>query len=166
MVHRRSTQGFTLVEILIVVVILGILAAIVIPQFTQASESARASNLKSQLQTLRSQIELYQVQHNGDYPDLNTDWTPMTETSDASGNTDADGPYGPYLQQPLSNPFFDGDAATAVDENMDSASDVAGWSYNSDNGNVKANIPDDVNAEELGLDNDEDFSTGDNDSDP
>jgi prepilin-type N-terminal cleavage/methylation domain-containing protein len=56
-------QAFTLIEILIVVVILGILAAIVIPQFTDASQEAAASNLRSQLQTIRSQIELYNVQN-------------------------------------------------------------------------------------------------------
>ncbi|MCC7406490.1 MAG: prepilin-type N-terminal cleavage/methylation domain-containing protein, partial [Phycisphaeraceae bacterium] len=43
MIRRKS--GFTLIEILIVVVILGILAAIVIPQFTNASETAKGSNL-------------------------------------------------------------------------------------------------------------------------
>jgi prepilin-type N-terminal cleavage/methylation domain-containing protein len=58
-------HGFTLIEILIVVVILGILAAIVIPQFTDASQEAAASNLRSQLQTIRSQIELYNVQNPG-----------------------------------------------------------------------------------------------------
>ncbi len=64
--RTRSTkrmQGFTLIEILIVVVILGILAAIVIPQFTDASMEAARSNLQSQLQTVRSQIELYNVQN-------------------------------------------------------------------------------------------------------
>jgi len=59
----RVRQGFTLIEILIVVVILGILAAIVIPQFTDASQEAASSNLRSQLQTIRSQIELYNVQN-------------------------------------------------------------------------------------------------------
>ena len=52
----RNRKGFTLVEILIVVIILGILAAIVIPQFTSASSDARQSSLTSQLQTLRSQV--------------------------------------------------------------------------------------------------------------
>ncbi len=62
-ISRRARHGFTLIEILIVVVILGILAAIVIPQFTDAAAEASRSNLQSQLQTLRSQIELYNVQN-------------------------------------------------------------------------------------------------------
>src|SRR5690606_10887309 len=70
MQRNRRANAFTLVEILIVVVILGILAAIVIPQFTKASESAVRSTLKSQLQTIVSQIELYRVRNRGVYPDL------------------------------------------------------------------------------------------------
>lgn len=64
--HR--VRGFTLVEILIVVVILGILAAIVVPQFTSASQDAIKGALASQLQTINSQIELYRVQHSGNLP--------------------------------------------------------------------------------------------------
>ncbi len=61
--RKRMRRAFTLIEILIVVVILGILAAIVIPQFTDASQEAMESSLLSQLQTIRSQIELYNVQN-------------------------------------------------------------------------------------------------------
>src|SRR5215475_4226324 len=60
---KSRPHGFTLVEILIVVIILGILAAIVIPQFTNASNDARNNSVASTLQTLRGQIELYKIQH-------------------------------------------------------------------------------------------------------
>ena len=59
---KAKKSGFTLIEILIVVVILGILAAIVIPQFTDASDSARLNSSKTNLSALRSQIELYKHQ--------------------------------------------------------------------------------------------------------
>jgi len=123
---QRATRntGFTLVEILIVVVILGILAAIVIPQFTNASEDAKASSLFTQLQTIRSQLELYQVQHNGNYPAVPANdatnggftWTPMTAA--ASG-------LGPYLQQAPKNPF-----------GSDPDDWATHWGYNPDTGEL------------------------------
>lgn len=64
----RYNKGFTLVEILIVVVILGILAAIVVPQFTSASSEAVKGALQSQIQTITSQVELYRVNNNGEFP--------------------------------------------------------------------------------------------------
>ena len=69
--HARKNpvkRGFTLIEILIVVVILGILAAIIVPQFTNAAQEAGASSARSQLQSIRSQIELHRVQNNGAAP--------------------------------------------------------------------------------------------------
>ena len=61
-------KGFTLIEILIVVIILGILAAIVIPQFTNASKEAKLSSLVTMVQSLRSQIALFKLQHNDMLP--------------------------------------------------------------------------------------------------
>src|SRR5256885_2357429 len=90
-VRRTRKGGFTLVEILIVVIILGILAAIVIPQFTSASQDARKNSLVSQLQTLRSQLELYKLQHLDQLPSTLIGaapaWTQMTVKSDATGAT-------------------------------------------------------------------------------
>lgn len=109
-IRRNTNKGFTLVEILIVVIILGILAAIVIPQFTNASTDARKNSLSSQLQTMRSQFELYKLQHNDKLPTafatasgVVTDWTGMTGQTDVAGAVGTD--FGPYLQQTPSNPL-------------------------------------------------------------
>ena len=108
---KTRKTGFTLVEILIVVIILGILAAIVIPQFTEASNDARESSLVSNLQTLRSQCELYKVQHLDRYPwyddqggldfaGMNLRLTTKTDNTGAAGND-----FGPYMQDVPGNPF-------------------------------------------------------------
>jgi general secretion pathway protein G len=150
---RKRSQGFTLVEILIVVVILGILAAIVIPQFTSASEAAKGSSLISQLQTIRSQLELYQVQHNGQYPNLLTSWNQLTGTTDAAGDV-AGSDFGPYLQQPPRNPFFSGAAATQVTDTSGGEQYAAtGWAYNPTTGTMKAMVPNTVDANKIGLTN-------------
>jgi general secretion pathway protein G len=109
MYMTRKNKGFTLVEILIVVIILGILAAIVIPQFTEASNDARQSSLSSDLQTVRSQIELYKVQHLDTVPDATVGEgtlfvQKMTSQTDYLGAVGA-GTLGPYLQKFPTNPF-------------------------------------------------------------
>ena len=60
-------QGFTLVELLIVVIILAILAAIVVPQFASTTDDAKLSALDTTLANMRSAIDLYYQQH-GKYP--------------------------------------------------------------------------------------------------
>ena len=115
---RRIRKGFTLVEILIVVIILGILAAIVIPQFTSASQEARESSAMSLLQTIRSQIELYKLQHGDKWPTTSGDavaaemnWASLTGVT-PYGNPSKD--YGPYLQDTPVNPLNGSDTIAAA----------------------------------------------------
>ena len=63
MPKARDMKGFTLVELLIVVIILAILAAIVVPQFTATTDDARASAYDSNLSAMRAAVELYRQQH-------------------------------------------------------------------------------------------------------
>lgn len=60
-------RGFTLVELLIVVIILAILAAIIIPQFTAATDDATQSAYDTNIANIRAAIDLYRQQH-GEYP--------------------------------------------------------------------------------------------------
>jgi general secretion pathway protein G len=125
--------GFTLVEILIVVVILGILAAIVIPQFTEASTEAKTSSLCTDLQTMRSQIELYKIQHNDALPGSGTASfiLAMTGQTDVAGAVGTD--YGPYIQKIPTNQFTNLDT---IRENAvtDQGAGTHGWHFNTSTG--------------------------------
>lgn len=62
-----KNAAFTLIEILIVVILLGILAAIIIPQFTDASDDANLAAQDTDVASLQSLVELYRVKE-GSYP--------------------------------------------------------------------------------------------------
>jgi general secretion pathway protein G len=129
-------KGFTLVEILIVVIILGILAAIVIPQFTEASNDARESALASDLQTARSQLELYKVQHLDTYPAAATFVHQLTVKTDLDGTDGTT--FGPYLQSFPTNPFND-DATVTVEAGTTSLGNgLTGWHFDTTTGRFSA----------------------------
>ena len=133
MFRTQRNKGFTLVEILIVVIILGILAAIVIPQFTNASTDARRNSLTSQLQTLRSQLELYKLQHRDTAPTLANFWTAMTTKTNESGAapTGTEDSFGPYLQNVSVNPLTNQSTVAAT------ASATTGWVYDATAGTIR-----------------------------
>lgn len=148
----RARRGFTLVEILIVVIILGILAAIVIPQFTNASQDARKSSLTSQLQTLRSQVSLYALQHRDKYPtDLVaggtglTPWDLMTKKTNDDETTTGTPQFGPYLQAAPVNPLNGLSDVVLTNSdflsgsgNPSSGGAKAGWVFNPNTGKIWA----------------------------
>ncbi len=122
-----TRRAFTLVEILIVVIILGILAAIVIPQFANASSDARTTNLKTTLANVRNQIEIFKAEHNESAPQLTGMWTLMLTQSDTTEYSIANPVgtrWGPYLVAAPINPFnsLTGVSSAPVDP-------TAGWYY-------------------------------------
>jgi general secretion pathway protein G len=145
---RKAHQaGFTLVEILIVVIILGILAAIVIPQFTEASSEARQSSLATNLQEVRGQIQLYKAQHGDVYPDATGLVAELTQYSNATGGTqatpDAAHTFGPYLQTIPTNPVSNLNTVRVVANGATAFAAPAadgGWYLNSVTGEFRADL--------------------------
>lgn len=135
---RTQRSAFTLVEILIVVVIMAILAAAVIPQFTDSSTDAKASTALMNLHSLRSQIELYKAHHNGSRPSATL--AELLTTTNAAGavGTGTAYPYGPYLQKIPVNPITGLNTVKAITSNPAAAGDVTsgggGWLYNATTG--------------------------------
>ncbi|MHC4842774.1 MAG: competence type IV pilus major pilin ComGC [Planctomycetota bacterium] len=68
-------KGVTLIELLIVVLILGALAAVAVPRITQSAYNAKANACATNLDIMNSQIELYAVDNDGTYPAALTDVT-------------------------------------------------------------------------------------------
>ena len=140
--HRRPARGFTLVELLIVVLILGVLAAVVIPQFANASADAKESSLRSNLATVRQAISLYRVQHNETYPGQGG-WAEFV--TQLTSGTQADGTpgtkYGPYLRDRFPDNAVTGTSTGKTVATMPaSPSGSEAWIYCTTDGQLRANL--------------------------
>jgi prepilin-type N-terminal cleavage/methylation domain-containing protein len=145
----RSREGFTLIEILVVVILLGILATIIIPQISVSTEDAKLNTLKTNLNHLRSAVELYYYQHNNTYPGAtkHTDGTSvgsdaeavaafipqLTQYSSLTGEVATSGSsiyqFGPYIKSATlpANPFNNAsEIACDYDETDITARDSSG----------------------------------------
>src|ERR1035437_1975881 len=123
---KRRQRGFTLVDGLIVVIILGILTAIVIPRFVNASNDRRNDSNASTLRTIRSQVELFKLQHGDNAPLLLGMWTIMlgqSSTTELRAAVATGTNFGPYMQQASVNP------ANGQSEEAASAATNVGWVY-------------------------------------
>ena len=157
--RKFGNQGFTLIEILIVVMVLGILAMVIVPQITVSTTDAKESTLETNLVAMRNAMELYYHQHDNTYPGYNMSADGARSTSDAlsasslilqlTQYTEASGKvattksttaaYGPYLKSTTlpANPFVtSATAAVAVVCDFDEAAITAkvsdgttGWKF-------------------------------------
>ena len=154
----KNQAGFTLIEMLVVVIILGILAMIIVPQISVSTDDARLNSLQTNLNSLRSAIEVYAAQHANRYPGTYSEADGTTAVADDAAAkaaflaqltqfTDINGmvngtktvafKYGPYLKTgtlPL-NPFNDsGDIVCDFDQGDITVARAAsggaeGWQY-------------------------------------
>ena len=162
--QRRISDGraFSLVELVIVIVIIGVIAAIAIPRIGNASQNAREAALRADLKLLRDAIELYTVEHGGDVPALRSAGTEAgAQTSEAfvrqltwytndKGDAvlarDATHPLGPYLRRIPPLPVGANAGQTRVFTmnhftTPGAAGTGYGWEYEHYFGRIRANCP-------------------------
>jgi len=135
----KSISGFTLVELMIVVFILGILAGMVIPQFETATLEAREAALKANLVILRKAIELYRVQHYGK-PPLGFEKDVVLQLVEKTNRKGAPGTkFGPYLRTGIPRNPINNLNTIKINKLPVKPDDKNGWLYDKESGEIRAN---------------------------
>jgi prepilin-type N-terminal cleavage/methylation domain-containing protein len=154
---KAARGAFTLVEILIVVIMIGILATVVIPQLSSATKQTRENALKDELRYLRTQITVYKAQHQDiapGYPPGQPNALPtaqgfsdqLTQNSDMLGDVQTTpSPYfsfGPYLSQVPSNPISGLSTIMMIPNNqpLPPTDGTTGWIYKAQTQEIIANL--------------------------
>jgi len=148
-------KALTLVEMLIVVAILGILAAVALPTFQSHTQQAKEAAAKDNLRILRNAIELYAAQHNGAPPGCyNEELGSFLFTIQMIYSTNASGqasgmpvkndthPLGPYLSALPSNPFNNIRIVKVLADDEEFLADTTGtfgWIYKPSTKTIKLN---------------------------
>jgi general secretion pathway protein G len=160
-----QTRGFSLIELIVAIVILGVLAALAIPRFSQGAVNPREADLKTNLAVLRTAIEMYYHDHHA-YPAQKAAGAVGAEAGTAAAfvrqltqHTDSEGRacasatetfcFGPYLRDgvppcPVSSRSPSAEVrliSGELDPAYDSSADSAGWIYNYETGYIAANAP-------------------------
>jgi len=162
MLINSQRKGFSLIELVIVIVILGIVAAIAIPRIGSGSRNAGESALTANLASLRNAIDWYYGEHHNTFPGTKTDGlgnaadseaafvNQLIMYSDADGNCSADKdvafPFGPYIRGSFPNLSVGANSGkntvTMLNQPAPCTSTPAdgnGWVYNTNTGQIIAN---------------------------
>ena len=160
----REQAGFTLIEMLIVVILLGIMAMLIVPQISVSTDDARLNSMHTNLGAMRNAVELYYYEHNNTYPGRNDNagtatsdaavaatafLEQLTQYTDINGGVavakDATHIYGPYLKSvslPM-NPYNNSNAvvcdAATDDISARTSGGTQGWRFYTLNGVLMGN---------------------------
>lgn len=130
--NRKKRKGFSLIEMVIVILILGIIAAVAAPRMFDTPEQAEIDTTRQQLAVLRNAIEMYRAQ-NGSYPSNGNLPTAMADM--------LNGPFPAPMIGPvrgLAPVYYD--TTTTSAPVLPSPDATNGWAYKPHNGSLKLNL--------------------------
>jgi len=137
--RAKRCEGFSLLELVIVIVIMGIIAAVAIPRMSRGSAGAAEGALSGNLMVLRKAIDMYAGEHAGKYPDGNKVEKQLTQNTSMSGAASTSQPathiYGPYLRTSPPLPVGSKKGKTKI-----GGGGAAGWKYTAVTGEIRANL--------------------------
>lgn len=143
MESRNRNRAFSLVELVIVLVIIGVIAAIAVPRLTRGATNASATALAADLAAMRNAVELYRAEHEGAFPTVANFVNQMTQFSDTGGTNFAAAAnvatgivYGPYLKGVPALPVGAEKGSTTV---AAAAAVGVGWIYTDASGVIVCN---------------------------
>jgi prepilin-type N-terminal cleavage/methylation domain-containing protein len=159
--YRQSQKGFSLIELVIVVVILGIITAIAIPRLSSGTRNAGEAALKADLQTIRNSVDWYYTEHHNTFPGVkaaggsfgaaNTEDSFVNqliyysnEKGEVSETKNDNYPLGPYLRGgvpglPVGTNSGDTSISVVNEAGAVQADDSTGWVYSTITGQFIAN---------------------------
>lgn len=144
---RPRSQGFTLIEVMAIMVVVLILAATAVPQFATNESEAKTIVLRFNLNTIRCQIETYKNHHGGMPPRLSLFSEQMTQPTNRQGHIKGKNlTLGPYFEGQIPcNPFNDSNMLTSVAKPGKTPKfwvpGRAGWQYDESTGDIYPNNP-------------------------